>query len=144
VSELFERILREVRDRLDESRRAVEEYERLQRALAALDNGAAHRPGHGPTRSTRSRTRRGQPAAARRSEAVANRRKLLSVIGERPGVTREELRATTALSGSAVAQNLRRAVAAGQVRERTLPGGQVGYSLVSAGGLPTDAASSAS
>jgi hypothetical protein len=122
VSDLLERVLGEVRERLEESRRAVEEYERLQRALEALDNEPA------PAREAPAAKR--PRAAVPRAQSVANRERLLAVIGDRPGVTREELRAATGLSGASVAQGLRRAVASGRVREEELPGGQVGFSLI--------------
>jgi hypothetical protein len=124
----LDRVLAEVRERLEASRQAVEEYERLEGALAALGrepSAAAAPPAAKPPR-----------AAVPRAQSAANRERLLALIGERPGVTREEIRAATGLSGAAVAQGLRRAIAAGRVREEPLPGGQPGFSL-----LPEDAAS---
>jgi hypothetical protein len=131
VSEFLDRLLIDVRERLAASREAVREYEQLQRALAALDgvdNGGAPRP-----RSTRqnadasSRVRRRRTGTARSTRSGGNRKRLLAVVGERPGVTREELESVTGFSTAVVAQNLRRMVARGALREQQLPGGQIGY-----------------
>ena len=132
--ELLQRILGEVRERLAASSAAAEEYRRLERALEALGAAAAARPkpAAAPRRAVR-RAPRAAQAGSTRARSAANRDRLLSVIGDRPGVTRAELPAATGLSGASVAQGLRRAIAAGRVRERELPGGQTGYALVPAG-----------
>jgi hypothetical protein len=51
----------------------------------------------------------------------------LTLVRERPGVTREELESSTGFSTAVVAQNLRRMVGRGELREQQLPGGQIGY-----------------
>src|SRR4051794_12618227 len=56
-----------------------------------------------------------------------NRDRILAAVGERPGLTREELETATGFSTAVVAQNLRRMVARGDLREQQLPGGQIGY-----------------
>ena len=138
--ELLQRILGEVRQRLDASRQAVEEHRRLERALEALGaaSAGAAEPREAPRSAARStgrgaRRARAATAGSSRAQSAANRDRLLNVIGDRPGVTRAELPAATGLSGASVAQGLRRAIAAGRVRERELPGGQTGYALVPAG-----------
>jgi hypothetical protein len=77
---LDRRILREIRARLTESRAAKGEYERLQAALSALNEGPAETPvqARAPRRTTTS-TRQRAPRGA-------NREKALQVIGDRPGV----------------------------------------------------------
>jgi hypothetical protein len=55
------------------------------------------------------------------------------VVDERPGVTWEELQGVTGFSVAVVAQNLRRMVARGELREQQLPGGQLGYSTLATG-----------
>jgi hypothetical protein len=51
----------------------------------------------------------------------------LVLVGERPGVTREELESVTGFSTAVVAQNLRRMIARGELRDQQLPSGQTGY-----------------
>ena len=48
---------------------------------------------------------------------------------ERPGITKAELKATAGLSSAGVAQNLRRMLARGEVREEALPDGTIGYRI---------------
>jgi len=48
-------------------------------------------------------------------------------VAERPGVTREGLQSLTGFSTAVVAQNLRRMVSRGELREQQLPDGQTGY-----------------
>jgi hypothetical protein len=130
VSEFIDRLLNEVRERLAASREAVREYERLERALAALDDVGGGAPPHGsarPSAGASARVRRRRAGTARVARRSGNRDRLLALVGERPGVTREELETATGFSTAVVAQNLRRMVARGELREQQLPGGQTGY-----------------
>jgi hypothetical protein len=136
AEDLLDSIRRELRTRLDELRPLVREYERLQQAEAALNDGSPSRRRH-PRRSgqgasasavkaSRRGARRGSSTPAARE---ANRAKILGLVRERRGITRGELKEAAGLSGAGVAQNLRRLVERGEVREAELPGGQVGYRL---------------
>ena len=131
MSEFLDRLLRDVRERLAASREAVREYEQLERALAALDGvgGDGAPPQRSARRSTgaSARVRRRRAGAARPRGRTGNRERLLALVAERPGVTREELETATGFSTAVVAQNLRRMVARGELREQQLPGGQTGY-----------------
>ena len=55
-----------------------------------------------------------------------SRQKVLALVRERPGITKPELRTAAAISSAGVAQNLRRMLARGQMREEALPGGAIG------------------
>jgi hypothetical protein len=115
----------------------VREYERQQRAEAVLNDGSpprlrrVRRSGQGAgasaVKASRRGARRGSSTPAARK---ANREKILALVRERPGITRGELKEAARLSGAGIAQNLRRLVERGEVREAQLPGGQVGYRLV--------------
>jgi hypothetical protein len=133
MSEFIEQLLKEVRERLAASRAAVLEYERLQRALAALegvDRGGAQRPRpRAPDPVSPPVSRR--PARRRASSRAANRERLLALVGDRPGVTRAELQNLAGLSAATVSQNLRRMVGRGELSEQALPGGQTGYAVAS-------------
>jgi hypothetical protein len=130
MPDLLDSIQRQLRERLDELRPLVVEYQRLAAAEQALDEGHGH-PGSSTSRPARRRSPRRRQSTARRAATgasrTANRDKLLAVVGERPGVTKAELKDATGLSSAGVAQNLRRLVARGQIREEPLPGEQVGY-----------------
>jgi hypothetical protein len=136
VTDLLDSIRRQLQSRLDDLRPMVREYERLEEAQRALgdeppDAGRARRSRHarsgspsGPSASGGSRRR--TSAAAERD---ANRAKVLSLLGQRPGITKAELKEAAGLSGAGVAQNLRRLLARGDVCEEPLPSGVTGYRL---------------
>jgi hypothetical protein len=125
VADLLDRIRGEIRERLAASRRAVEEYERLVQVLKALDAGGTARA----RRAAASPSRRAPSASGTAAQRQANRERLLAALAERPGITREELRATTGLTGASVAQNLRRLVEQREIHERELPDGGTGFTL---------------
>jgi IclR helix-turn-helix domain len=209
VSELLDRIRREIRERLEASRAAVREHERLEAALYALggagsratravrgsgrDARAPARPSSpavkpsgararsrqqspagrrsgasakarqpasatadgrsGPARRSGSRaaasaeTKKGQvpraagPATAARKRAPrgANREAVLSVVGERPGVTARELAAASGVTGGTLYSLLRTLTQQGALEKRALPGGPTGY-VVAASAVGAQAA----
>ena len=63
------------------------------------------------------------------AERDANREKVLALVRERPSITKAELKAAAGLSSAAVAQNLRRMLNRGEVREEALPGAATGYRI---------------
>jgi hypothetical protein len=133
MPDLLDSIREQLRARLDELRPLVREYQRLQDAERALGDG----PPTSPKRTARrkqARPRRGSGGRAgsrRRSSAPAeregNRQKILDLVRERPGITRAELKDAAGLSGAGVAQNLRRMLDRGELREEPLPSGTPGY-----------------
>ena len=135
LTDLLDSIHAELRTRLDELRPLVREYERLQQAESALADGSptsGKRAGQ-PKRSG-SQARRGsaQRAGSRRrssssAEREGNRETVLTLVRERPGITKGELRDAAGLSSAGVAQNLRRMLDRGQLREEALPGGATAY-----------------
>jgi hypothetical protein len=137
LTDLLDSIRAELRTRLEELRPLVRQYERLQEAEAALADGSppsGKRAGQ-PKRSG-SQARRGgaRPAGSRRRSSSAaarevNRDRVLTLVRERPGITKAELRDAAGLSSAGVAQNLRRMLDRGQVREEALPGGATGYRI---------------
>jgi hypothetical protein len=123
AEELLDRILREIRERLERSRAAYEESQRLEAALGALGTGARpSRTGRRPGASSGSRSPRRV-----RARPGANREAVLAVVRERPGVTGGEIAQATGIARATVATTLSRAVAASEVERTQLPGGRVGY-----------------
>ncbi len=143
MTDLLDSIRKELRARVEELRPLVSEYERLQEAERALTDGTPRRP-------ARARRARRTPVAARgrapqsaaqrsstRAARAATREQILGVVGERPGISKGELKQVTGLSGAAVAQNLRRMIGRVELLEEHLAGGEVGYRL--GGGEPVTA-----
>src|SRR3954452_25240437 len=123
---LDRRILREVRARLKESRAAVEEYDRLQAALAALGTG-------GGDASTRTRPARASSSAPkRRARRGANREKALRVIADRPGVTVAELASATGIAKNVVYSLTRVLTQQERIERVQLPGDSIGFRLAEA------------
>jgi hypothetical protein len=58
-----------------------------------------------------------------------NREKVVALVRERPGITKAELRDAAGLSSAGVAQNVRRMLDRGEVREEALPSGATGYRI---------------
>jgi hypothetical protein len=53
----------------------------------------------------------------------------VALVRERPGITKAELKHAVGLSSAGVAQNLRRMLDRGELREEALPGGATGYRI---------------
>ena len=142
MTDLLDSIRAELRTRLDELRPLVREYERLQEAEAALADGSptstkrAGQPKRGGSHARQGSASRGgarRTGSRRRSSWSAqpevNRERVLALVRERPGITKAELKDATELSSAGVAQNLRRMLDRGEVREEALPGGATGYRI---------------
>jgi hypothetical protein len=137
--DLLDSIRAELRTRLDELRPLVREYERLQEAEAALADGSptsgkrARQPKRGGSQPRRGGGGAGRTGSRRRSHSSAerevNREKVAALVLERPGITKAELKDVAALSSAGVAQNLRRMLDRGELREEALPGGATGYRI---------------
>jgi len=136
MPDLLDSIREQLRARLDELRPLVREYQRLQDADRALRDGPprlAERAAP-PKRAEPPRSRGGARTASRRrssapAEREANRQKILDLVRQRPGITRAELKDAASLSGASVAQNLRRMLDRGELREEALPGRATGYRI---------------
>jgi hypothetical protein len=132
MPDLLERIQAEIRERLDASREAVREYERLRAAIEALD-GAARQASRGDRSQTtpvaRSRTRRGAQSGGSRKRAPrgANREAVLQVVGERPGITSSELAAASGVAKPTLYALLSSLTKQDVLQRQQLPGGQSGY-----------------
>ena len=142
LTDLLDSIRAELRTRLDELRPLIREYERLQEAEAALADGSptsgkgAGQPKRGGAQARQGGGRRGgarRRGSRRRSspsaEREVNREKVVALVRERPGITKAELKDAAGVSSAGVAQNLRRTLDRGQVREEALPAGATGYRI---------------
>jgi hypothetical protein len=130
LTDLLDSIRAELRTRLEELRPLVREYERLQEAEAALADGS---PVSGKRGGSQARRGAQRAPSRRRSSSSAeredNREKVLTLVRERPGITKAELKAAAGLPSAGVAQNLRRMIDRGEVREEALPSSSTGYRL---------------
>jgi hypothetical protein len=131
AGELLDRILGEIRERKREAQAAHEEYQLLERALAALDGtgeqGRGRSKRHGP------RPRRARPAG-RRVRRGENREAILAALRERPGSTAREIADATGIARTTVASTVTRLAASGALERGGRPGGGVGFSVAGAGG----------
>ena len=116
MAELLDRIHAEIRERLEASRAAAQEYERLEAALAAMG---------GPAPVSRRRVP-SEPRAPR----GANREAVLRALEERPGASASELATASGVARTALYGVLNRLIEAGEVAKEELPGGATGYKLV--------------
>jgi hypothetical protein len=145
LTDLLDSIRAQLRTRLDELRPLLREYERLQEAEAALADGSptrrkrASQPKRGGSQAGRGGVRRtgSRRPSSSSAEREVNRDKVLAVVRERPGITKTELRDAAGLSSAGVAQNLRRMLDRGEVREEALPGGATGYRIADDRTVPT-------
>lgn len=130
MPDLLDRITAEIQDRLDASRSAVAEYERLEAARRALDGTDASVSGR--RRRLENFAPRQQRAARRaparkRARRGANREAVLRVVGERPGLTTAELAAASGVDRNTLYALLSTMTRRGDLERRELPGGKTGY-----------------
>jgi IclR helix-turn-helix domain len=128
---LDRRILREIRDRLKQSREAVDEYHRLEAALAALEPAAAAVSQRAPSR------RRREPVKPRAPRG-ANRDKALAIIAERPGVTIAELAAATGIKRNVLYGVTRTLTARGAIQRVALGDDAFGFRKSDSDSSPPD------
>jgi hypothetical protein len=132
LPDLVDRICAEIRERLDASRDAVQEYRRLEAALDALGPPTQASSGRGrrPTTPT-ARTLPRRPARSRgsrkRASRGANREAVLRVVRDRPGMTTGELAAASGVEKATLYTLLRTLTKQGVLQRQQLPGGQSGY-----------------
>jgi hypothetical protein len=132
MPDLLDRIAAEIRERLDASRAAVAEYERLEAARRALDGSdgsgsPAVRPRRQQNAVPRQRRAGGTAWRAKRAPRGANREAVLRVVGERPGLTTAELAAASGVERNTLYALLATMTKRGELERRELPGGKTGY-----------------
>jgi sugar-specific transcriptional regulator TrmB len=121
VSDFIGDLRRDLEQRLKEVERELanvdpllRERDRLRAALATPPFAASARPA--TPRPQRTRAPRG-----------ANREAILSIVGERPGVTAAEISDVTKISRAVTYNTLAKLVEQGKLDKTELPGGQTGY-----------------
>ena len=148
MADLLDRIREELNARLSELRALVEEHERLDAALRALDADRTASSGRTSVSTAPASRRRGgaptgkpaglqpgraavvTPAAPRkRARRGANREAVLRAARERPGASSGELAVASGVERSTLHTLLARLVKAGELEKRTLPTGRTGYAL---------------
>jgi hypothetical protein len=139
MSELLERVRAEVRQRLEERRAAVLEYERLEAADAALavllasaapTAAAADTPAAAAAAPRASRPARRSSAGPRtRAPRGANRAAVLKAAGDRPGASVGELAVASGIGRAVVYALVKTLAERGELVRRELPGGASGYAL---------------
>lgn len=118
--DLLERVLGEIRERKRQARAAVDETQRLEAALAALETTERPAPGR-PARARR------PTAPSPRAPRGQTRDAVLRVVQERPGVTAAEVARAASLDARVVHSTLRRLVGQGLLERYEAPGGGTAY-----------------
>jgi DNA-binding transcriptional ArsR family regulator len=142
MSDLLQRIRSEIQQRLDASRAAVEESERLEAALRALstaqapDSATTEAAATSAERAPQARRGPAKQAAGRRAPRGANREAVLEAVRERPGASAGEIAASSGVAQNVVYTQLRRLLAEGVLAKRRLPSGRSGYSPAAEGPPP--------
>jgi sugar-specific transcriptional regulator TrmB len=127
VTDLLDRITADIDRRLTELRSAFDEHERLVKARAALGaNGRPRTPSTTVERTT-GRTRRA-PAKSpgQRAPRGENRRRILDVVAERPGVSVAEIASVTGVKKTVTYATLSKLTADG-LAEKVEVGSTTGY-----------------
>jgi len=126
VSDVIAALKRDLEQRLNDIERELAAYEpllqerdQIQAALSRPPFAAERRPA--ATRGTSSRKQ------SSRAPRGANREAILSVVGERPGVSAAEIADVTKISRAVTYNTLAKLVAQGRLEKTELPGGQTGY-----------------
>lgn len=132
--------------RLREIEPLIEEAERLREVLAVIEHRAV-----APTAersrpiATRTRGEQSRSGASPRAAKGANKRLILELVGERPGITPAEIASTTGLKRTVVASTVSRLKRYGELRDYEqggvcLPGlANVGAAVVSSRRRPSAA-----
>ena len=133
MADLLDRVRAEISARVKETRAAVEEYERLEQALSALDgtDRAASRPVLAKTRQA-PRRRSARSTVRKRAPRGANRKAVLAALAERPGASAAELSAASGVEKNVLYGVLRTLAQQGEVSRVQLPGGGNGYRFAAA------------
>jgi hypothetical protein len=139
VPDLLDRIERELRQRLEATRAAKHEHDRLEAALRALDgassgSAASMASGRAARSAQGSRRRRASRARARRAPRGQNRERVLAAVRERPGATTAELAAVSGVERNTLYALLRTLVSRGELERHELPGRGAGYALTTSQG----------
>jgi transposase len=127
MPDLLDRVRQDITQRLAETRAVVQEHNRLEAALAALDTVTET----GGQTAAQPKPTRGKPRR-KRAPHGANREAVLRVVEERPGVSPAEIASASGVRQNVVYVELRRLVEAGELTKQQMPGGRVGYSCSSA------------
>ena len=134
MSDVLDRVRGEIRQRLEQSRDAVREYEQLEAALAALEGiratsaaapSAASAAAEPPAR--RSTPAKAPRAPRKRAARGANRAALLQAVAERPGASVGVLASASGIARPTLYALLATLTERGELVKRELPGGGSGY-----------------
>lgn len=135
TDDLLARVLREIEDRRAELAAAVQEYNRLESARAALEGvpGSGTQPSRvGPTQRRRTATPSRRTSRSRRQRAPrgANREAVRKALEKQPGASVPELASLTGIDARVLYQLRRRLVDEGILEEAVRSDGRKGYALV--------------
>src|SRR4051794_31464625 len=110
--------LRDIEQELSGYEPLLSERDQIRAALTRPPFSAPSRPATRGTSARKSRSR---------APRGANREAILSLVGERPGVSAAEISDVTKISRAVTYNTLAKLVSQGRIDKTDLPGGQTGY-----------------
>src|SRR3954451_5727944 len=130
MADFLDETVREMQARVTELASLIDEYERLRVALAALDSLNEEAAPARPRRARDAAQAKAQPA--QRRPRGANREAILTVVGERAGVTAAEIAQATGIDKNVVYTTLGKLVRGGAGEPFELASGRKGPRLPAA------------
>lgn len=128
MSDFIGDLRRDLEQRLKEVDRQLAGVEHLMRERERLQTALSLPPFAAPSRGRAGVIKGTSPRKARtRAPRGANREAILSVVGERPGVSAAEISDVTKISRAVTYNTLAKLIEQGKLSKTELPGGQTGY-----------------
>src|SRR3954471_18888432 len=127
MADFLDETVRQLQARVKELAPVIDEHERLRAALAALESLNDDTAPARPRRTREAPTAQTQPA--QRRPRGANREAILTVVGERAGVTAAEIARATGIDKNVVYTTLGKLVRDGAVEAVELASGRKGHRI---------------
>jgi sugar-specific transcriptional regulator TrmB len=131
VSDVIAGLRHDLEQRLKEIERELAEHEPLLRERDQIQVALEQPPFADGSRTRSAPAAKRAPAtrkpAAKRAPRGANREAILTLVGERPGVSASEISSVTKIARAVTYNTLAKLVEQGQLEKSELPGGQTGY-----------------
>lgn len=131
MTDVIAGLRRDLEQRLKEIERQLAEHEPLLRERDQIQAALEQPPFAENIRVRPAEAAKRAPAtrkpAAKRAPRGANREAILTLVGERPGVSASEIASVTKIARAVTYNTLAKLVELGRLEKTQLPGGQTGY-----------------
>ena len=131
MSDVIAGLRQDLEERLKEIERELAEHEPLVRERDQIQAALAQHPFATATPAVPApkRVSTGSEGTSDRAPRGANREAILTLVGQRPGVTATEISEVTKIARAVTYTTLSKLVEQGQLEKTELPGGQTGYKV---------------